>query len=166
MEERILGTGTPLGFSSDLELPVMDPNSRIPDSDDEGVGTGGGPGVKDISWELTENLDDIEMPDLDLDIDDVANDNGDNNTQNDTDKLQTDTGNAQNDTDTNRILTEVDLQYKSVNLDDFFDSKTPELPKRSGIGVQGDSLRSTISDVQTPKFPQLEDESPLITFTP
>ena len=152
MEERMLGSGTPLGFSSDLELPVMDPNSRIPDSDDEGGRAEFN--VKDISWELTENLEDIEMPDLDLglDIDDVPNENGDTH--------NTDIHND------NRSPIEADLKSRSVNLDDFFESKTPELPKRAGFGVQTESLQSTVSDVQMPRFPQVEDESPLITFTP
>ena len=126
----------------------MDPNSRIPDSDDEGRG-GGRAGVKDISWEHTENLEDIEMPDLDLDIDD--DDDGDTRKDIDNDK---------------ESHAEPNLNYKPVNLDEFFESKTPELPKRAGFGIQSESLQSTDSNVQLPKFPQMEDESPLITFTP
>ncbi|XP_053405110.1 uncharacterized protein LOC123566419 [Mercenaria mercenaria] len=64
----------------------------------------------DISWDLTENLDDIEIPDLDQNLDD----------------------------DIDNLLEANDkiLQSGGVNLDeddgidDFFTSKTPELPKR------------------------------------
>ena len=144
MEERMLGKGTPLGSSSDLELPVMDPNSRISDSDDDKARLDAG----DVSWELAENLDDIEMPDLGIDQD-LDNENAvfraiDN-------KKGTET--------------EVDLDLKPVNLDDFFKSKTPELPKRVySAGIQSESLQSE-SSLQMPKFPQVSgDEKPLISF--
>ena len=147
MEERMLGKGTPLGSSSDLELPVMDPNSRISDSDD---GDDDKPRLDagDVSWELAENLDDIEMPDLGIDQD-LDNENAvfraidkENGTE-----------------------TEVDLDLKPVNLDDFFKSKTPELPKRVySAGIQSESLQSE-SSLQMPKFPQVSgDEKPLISF--
>ena len=147
MEERMLGRGTPLGSSSDLELPVMDPNSRITDSDDDD----GAPKVKgDVSWEMTENLDDIEMPDLDLNDDDVIDDD----TRKDLDNEK-------------QIEAEIDLDFKPINYEEFFESKTPELPKR-GYGIQSDSLQSDKSSLQMLKFPQgpPDDESPLISFTP
>ena len=147
MEERMLGKGTPLGSSSDLELPVMDPNSRISDSDD-GDDDKAHLDAGDVSWELAENLDDIEMPDLGIDQD-LDNDNAvfraiDNEKEADT---------------------EVDLDLKPVNLDDFFKSKTPELPKRVySAGIQSESLQSE-SGLQMPKFPQVSgDEKPLISF--
>ena len=151
MEERMLGKGTPLGSSSDLELPVMDPNSRIPDSDDDDREP---LEARDISWELTENLDDIEMPDLDIDQD-LDNDNNDSAFKTLDDEKQTDV--------------EIDLNFKPVDLDEFFESKTPELPKRMySSGIQSESLQSNGSSLQMPKFPQVPtvDDSPLMTFTP
>ena len=147
MEERMLGKGTPLGSSSDLELPVMDPNSRISDSDD---GDDDKPRLDagDVSWELAENLDDIEMPDLGIDQD-LDNENAVFRA------IDKEKGTE----------TEVDLDLKPVNLDDFFKSKTPELPKRVySAGIQSESLQSE-SSLQMPKFPQVSgDEKPLISF--
>ena len=147
MEERMLGKGTPLGSSSDLELPVMDPNSRISDSDD-GDDDKARLDAGDVSWELAENLDDIEMPDLGIDQD-LDNENAVFRA------IDNEKGTE----------TEVDLDLKPVNLDDFFKSKTPELPKRVySAGIQSESLQSE-SSLQMPKFPQVSgDEKPLISF--
>ncbi|XP_060589090.1 uncharacterized protein LOC132744391 [Ruditapes philippinarum] len=102
-------------YTSDLELP------DLTDTGNQGGSQVNSPGYQgntlkqtDISWDLTENLDDIEIPDLDGDIDDDIDD----------------------------ILTANDnvLQKEGVNLDDdddmiddFFTSKTPELPKRRAL---------------------------------
>ena len=147
MEERMLGKGTPLGSSSDLELPVMDPNSRISDSED-GDDDKARLDAGDVSWELAENLDDIEMPDLGIDQD-LDNENAVFRA------IDNEKG----------METEVDLDLKPVNLDDFFKSKTPELPKRVySAGIQSESLQSE-SSLQMPKFPQVSgDEKPLISF--
>lgn len=143
MEETILGRGTPI--DSELELPVMDPNSRLPDSDDE---AGAPVKIGDISWEHTENLDEIEMPDLAVDQDIDSDEEKDLKHEVETQK-------------------DIDLDFRPVNLDSFFESKTPELPKR-GCGIPSGNLQSSISTEQLPKFPQdiPEDEPSLITFTP
>jgi hypothetical protein len=147
--------------TSDLELPDLTDTGNQGNSQDNSPGYQGNTLKQtDISWDLTENLDDIEIPDLDGDIDDDIDD----------------------------ILTANDnvLQKEGVNLDDdddmiddFFTSKTPELPKRRALvdvemartpqqGQFEESLGES-SSMELPKFPQLtriENEAPLIAFTP
>ena len=113
----------------------------------------------DISWDSTENLDDIEIPDLDQDmgddIDDILTAN-------------------------NNVLESEGVNLSNDVIDDFFTSKTPELPKRralankdvtmtpAGEGRFEESLEES-SSLEIPKFPQMtriENESPLISFTP
>ncbi|XP_052795156.1 uncharacterized protein LOC128228090 [Mya arenaria] len=111
--------------------------------------------VADISWDLTENLEDIELPDdLDSNIDDLVPDSVDLS-------------------GTMTSLEIVDVENED-NIDDFFSSKTPEMPKRGApVGQeagQGDAPHSLgDSGSNWPLFPQgsgIEDEIPLMAFTP
>jgi len=98
----------------------------------------------DISWDLTEGLADIDMPDdLDSNIDDIVPDPAD-----------------------------LSGTISSFDVDDFFSNKTPEMPKwRKQTEVEmgqgdGERLGLDFSGVWTQEEPGLEDESPLIAFTP
>ncbi|KAL4227375.1 HAUS augmin-like complex subunit 6 [Mactra antiquata] len=106
----------------------------------------------DASWDTTENIEDIELPDM--------------------------SGSEDVDLDTLLQKGENLLQMKFEGLDDFFACKTPELPRRrqqqtgadrSGHGDTGITDSSVGDDGSTmwPKFPQSEaDPASLISFTP
>lgn len=143
----------------DLEEPDMDLTSRI---------TGHGKKLKaaDISWDMTENLEDIEQPpeidlDKDTDIDDIVPKDG--------------TGSQD---DSLGIINIGDQD--DDNIDDFFAVKTPELPMRRIKGPEdrqssehGQGDASSLSSGGAMQWLIAGDdeniettESPLIAFTP
>lgn len=147
-----------LDTDNELELPDFSETS------DQGNSRDSSPGYhrnilkqSDISWDLTENLEDIEIPEFDQDSDD-----GIDNLLEANDKV-------------------LQLEMNEDGIEEFFNSKTPELPKRrvhdytevSRTPKQGqDEFERSLgegSSIEWPKFPQSsskENDTPLISFTP
>ena len=145
----------------------MDPSSRYLSDIDADTGLK----PTDISWDLTDNIQDIEMPDFGLDDND-----DDDNLDADIDAIVGEI-NEEKDMDTEKAKDGSLLNINSKDLEDFFSEKTPDLPKRSVAktsetnfedfgAIQGSPEGLNIDlEEELAKY-SLEDEPQLISFTP
>ena len=152
-------------IDDELELPNMDINSRQTDPAPSGKAMF----IGDILWDLAEGLDDIEMPEFDLEM------GFEGDTDNDMKEPKDDFNNCDKD-----VGTEKDLKFSVPgigdieNIDDFFLSKSPEFPSRHQGMLDKSSSKEDGNDFfsiersspEIPKFPQGTDEEEhlLITF--